>query len=317
LKASHINYLRRTKKVKKPQKYRVRMSKRQRDALMGILFTLPFTIGFIFFFLYPFLQSVNFSLSTLTIVPDGYELEAAGWSNYRHALVVHVDYVRVFVETLWRTIWDVPLILIFSFFAAGMLNQAFHGRAAARMIFFLPVILGAGMVLRLEQADYFMTALKEAQQETGGLLSGAFLRQFLQEIRIPLQVFNFIVDAVDRIPEIIRASGVQILIFLAGLQSVPRSLYEAADVEGASSWENFWMITLPMLSPLILTNTVYTVIDSFTAGHNELVVLIRDTAFRGDGFGLSSAMGVMYFLAIAVILGIFTAIISRYVFYNE
>lgn len=293
------------------------MSKRQRDALMGVLFTLPFTIGFIFFFLYPFLQSVNFSLSTLTIIPDGYELESVGWSNYRHALVVHVDYVRVFVETLWRTIWDVPLILIFSFFAANLLNQSFRGRAAARMIFFLPVILGAGMVLRLEQADYFMTALKEAQQATGGLLSGAFLRQFLQEIRIPLRVYNYIVDAVDRIPEIIRASGVQILIFLAGLQSVPRSLYEAANVEGASSWENFWMITLPMLSPLILTNTVYTVIDSFTAGHNELVVLIRETAFRGDGFGLSSAMGVMYFLAIAVILGIFTAIISKYVFYNE
>lgn len=284
---------------------------------MGILFTLPFTLGFIFFFLYPFLQSVKFSLSSLTIVPDGYELEPVGWSNYRYALVVHVDYVRVFVETLWRTVCDVPLILIFSFFASTLLNQSFRGRALARMIFFLPVILGAGMVLRLEQSDYFMTALKEAQEATGGLLSGAFLRQFLQEIRIPLRVYNFIVDAVDRIPEIIRASGVQILIFLAGLQSVPRSLYEAANVEGASAWENFWMITLPMLSPLILTNAVYTVIDSFTAAHNELVVLIRETAFRGDGFGLSSAMGVMYFLAIAVVLGIFTAFISKYVFYNE
>lgn len=168
----------------------------------------------------------------------------------------------------------------------------------------------------MEQADYILGQLRSSVVESG-VLSGAVLRQFLYELRIPETSLDYVISAVDRIPEIVRASGVQILIFLAGLQSIPRSLYEAADVEGFTSWECFWLITLPMLSPLILTNAVYTIIDSFTTPANPLVKLVRDTAFGGGGFGLSSAMGVLYFLSIAVILLLAGAVISKYVFYEE
>lgn len=296
--------------------FKLRTSKKRRQALTGALFTLPFAIGFIFFFLYPFLQSIRFSLNHLKIVSGGYILEYVGLGNYRNALVVNADFIPVFVEAVGRIITDVPLVVIFSFFAANLLNQKFRGRTAARVIFFLPVIMGAGIVLQIEQSDYIMAQLRVAATE-GGVLSGAVLRRFLYELRIPEASLDYVTAAVDRIPEIIRASGVQILIFLAGLQSIPRSLYEAANVEGLTSWECFWMITLPMLSPLILTNAIYTIIDSFTVMSNPLVKLIRSTAFGGGGFGLSSAMGVLYFLAISVILLIAGAIISKFVFYEE
>ena len=295
---------------------RFRMTRSRRQALTGILFTLPFAVGFVLFFLYPFLQSIRFSMSQLQIVAGGYQLEPVGLENYRTAILVHPEFLQVFVEAVFRTLIEVPLIVVFAFFAANLLNQPFRGRTLARVIFFLPVIMGAGIVLQMESADYMMTQLRTAANE-GGLLSGAVLRNFLYELRIPETTLDYVTSAVDRIPEIIRASGVQILVFLAGLQSIPRSLYEAADVEGFTSWERFWLITLPMLSPLILTNSIYTIIDSFTVGTNPLVKLVRSTAFGGGGFGLSSAMGVLYFLSIAVILLIAGSIISRFVFYDN
>lgn len=295
---------------------RFRMTKRHRDAWTGFFFTLPFAIGFALFFLYPFLQSIRFSLNHLQIVIGGYDLEYVGISNYRNALLVNPDFIPVFVETLGRMLTDVPLVVVFSFFAANILNQDFKGRTLARIMFFLPVILGAGIVLKMEQSDYLMEQLRTATTETG-ILSGAILRQFLYELRIPEATLDYVTSAVDQIPQIIRASGVQILIFLAGLQSIPSSLYEAADVEGSTAWERFWLITLPMLSPLILTNAIYTIIDSFTVSTNPLVQLIRSTAFGGGGFGLSSAMGVLYFLAIGIILLIAGRIISSFVFYEE
>src|SRR5690606_18379555 len=116
--------------------------------------------------------------------------------------------------------------------------------------------------------------------------------------------------------DIINASGVQILIFLAGFQSIPSSIYEAADVEGATAWEKFWLITFPSLSPLILTNLVYTIIDSLTSVQNRLLLLIEDVSFTGAGFGVAMAMSMLYFLFIAVLLMIVYAIVSKFVFYN-
>lgn len=293
-----------------------RMTRRRRKAWTGFLFTFPFAVGFVLFFLYPFLQSIRFSLSHLQIVAGGYELAYVGLTNYRTALLVHPEFLQIFFEAMIRTIVDVPLIVVFSFFAANLLNQPFRGRTLARVVFFLPVIMGAGIVLQMESADFLMGQLRTAAAE-GGILSGAVLRNFLYELRIPEASLDYVTNAVDRIPEIIRASGVQILVFLAGLQSIPSSLYEAADVEGFTSWEKFWLITLPMLSPLILTNAIYTIVDSFTVGTNPLVKLVRSTAFGGGGFGLSSAMGVLYFASIAVILLIAGSIISRFVFYDN
>lgn len=295
---------------------RFRLTLDRRESLAGYLFTLPFTIGFILFFLRPFIQSVVFSLNELVIVPKGYELHSVGFENYRYALRVHPTFVRTFVDQVIAMLTTVPAIITFSFFAAVLLNQEFRGRTLARVVFFLPVIMSAGIVLRLEQTDYMTSVMSTTDSDTQ-IFSMASLSGFFMQLQLPQTLLTYIMNAVNSLAQIIRASGVQILIFLAGLQSIPPSLFEAADVEGATKWESFWKITFPMLSPLILTNIVYTIIDSFTSPANALVRLIRDTAFGGVGYGVSTAMGVLYFLAVSVVLIIAIAIISPRVYYQQ
>lgn len=292
--------------------FRLTLSKKR--ALLGYAFTLPFAVGFAVFFLYPLVQSIIFSFNELRIVPTGYQLESVGWDNYYHSLFVDPDFRRLFVETLIRLLTDIPTILIFSFFAANLLNQKFKGRALARVIFFLPVILSAEIILQVQQADYMQQAMTLSQE---GMFSIQELDAFLRTLKLPPFLIDFIVNAINHVPEIIRASGIQILIFLAALQSIPASLYEAADMEGATGWENFWKITFPLISPMLLVNVVYTIIDMFTSPTNELLVLIKKTAWGGAGFGVSVAMSWMFFAAIIILLIICIRLVGQMVHYEQ
>lgn len=282
--------------------------------IQGYFFISPLIVGFVLLFLYPFIQSIMFSLSRLELTTTGFTLNYVGLENYRHALFVNADFVRATVETMKGVLRDVPLVLAFSFFAAILLNQKFKGRTAARIIFFLPVIMGAGVVMDLESRNFIAEVMEGDPYE--GMLASRIV-PFLIQMRIPENLTNYVVNAVEFVPVIIRASGVQILIFLAGLQSVPRSLYEAAHVEGSTEWENFWVITLPLMSPLILTNIVYTIIDSFTANNNQIVHMIRAVRVTGAGYGISAAMSWIYFALIAVLLCTVIGVVSKRVFYME
>mgnify|MGYP000845557697 FL=1 len=289
----------------------------QQKALTGYLFCAPFIIGFIFFFLAPFMQAVVFSLNKLKIVSGGYELEYIGFENFRYALFTDAEFVRVFVETVVKMVIEVPSIIFFSFFSALLLNQEFKGRLLARTIFFLPVVLTSGVILTLESGDYMSNLLEQTNVSAANALSGPVLTSFLMRLKLPREMLQYVVSVVEHIPEVVRASGIQILIFLAGLQSIPSALYEASRVEGASAWQTFWMVTMPMMSPIVLANVIYSIIDSFLSPANELVIYIRDTAFAGAGFGIGTAMGVMYFAAVTIILAIVVKVLSGWVFYQE
>jgi ABC-type sugar transport system permease subunit len=301
--------------MKIAKRLRLRISLERRRNLQGMLFTLPFVVGTLVFFLRSFSQTVIYSFHDLKVGASGFTMSFVGGDNYRHALLVDQTFIRTLVETTVRMVSDLPVIVAFSFFIAIVLNQKFKGRTLARVIFFLPVILAAEVVLRIERADY-MTGLLETSENVG-IMAGTGLLSFLTHLRFPDRAIQYIVLIVERIPDIVSASGIQILIFLAGLQSIPPSLYEAADVEGSTAWESFWMITLPMMTPLILTNVVYTVIDSFVAPYNQLPVLIKDTAFRGVGFGVSAAMAVVYAAVVVAMLLVITGVLSRWVFYQD
>lgn len=294
----------------------LRLSLAQKRNFGGWLFISPFLIGFALFFLYPFAQSVVFSLNKLEISGDGFTLSWVGLENYRYVLRVHPTYVRQLTTTVLNTVKNVPLILVFSFFAACLLNQDFKGRMLARVVFFLPVIISAGVLYRMEAVNYSAKILSVNPVAAGTGMSSIVL-PFLRTIRLPAFFIDYITYGIMIIPAVIRSSGIQTLVFLAGLQSVSPSLYEAADVEGATGWERFWMITFPMLSPLILTNLVYTIIDSFTAGDNTLIDLIRATIFSGGGYGASAAMAWIYFAVIGLILAVAIGVISRKVFYEQ
>lgn len=297
-------------------KRKLRLTLSFRRSLLGWLFTAPFTIGLIFFFLKPFITTLVLSFNEMQIAQNGYQLSYVGWENYRHIFMVNPNYTRTLVEAIIKMFGDVPVILSFSLFMAIILNQRFKGRFIARIIFFLPVILTSEIVLRLEQSDYITGLLAEG--DSIGFLSGEALIMLLQTLKLPGNMTQYVLTLIDKIPDIIKASGIQILVFLAGLQSIPSSLYEAAQVEGSTNWESFWMITFPMLTPIMITNIVYTIVDSFMAINNPMPKLISDTAFgRTGSFGISSAMSTVYFAVITIILLIAMGVISRKVFYHE
>ncbi|WP_254438498.1 carbohydrate ABC transporter permease [Paenibacillus sp. DCT19] len=249
---------------------------------------------------------------------EGFTLEFIGLGNFREALLSHESYVRMLTESVLNIVVNTPLIIIFSLFFAVILNQKFRGRVLARAIFFLPVILASGIIASIENGDLMQSVVRNANDMTGGglsVLKNLDLTIMLLESGMSPILVEYLTGAVSRIYEIVSQSGVQILIFLAGLQSISPSLYEAAKIEGSTGYEAFWKITFPMLSPLILTNLVYTIVDSFISDQTSRLVV--DTAFKSFNFGLSAAMSWIYFAVIALILWVTTALVSRKVFYQN
>ena len=212
-----------------------------------------------------------------------------GLQNYIEAFTIHTSFNRTLVESVLNMAANVPLIIVFSLFVAVILNQEFRGRAFTRAVFFLPVILASGLIASLESSSL----IEAVQAERVGsrfinILSSFELERMMLQMGVDEVIVQYLTGAVDRIYEIISQSGVQILIFLAGIQSISPQLYEVAVIEGSSGYETFWKITFPMVSPLILVNVIYTIIDYFAS--NAMTDLIRETAFNTFNFGLSSAM---------------------------
>lgn len=294
-----------------------KLTRTTKHRLTGYVFVLPFIVGFIAFYLYPFILSIVLSFSQMELGVGGYRLTPVGWENYRRALFVHENFVRVLVENLTTLLRDVPAIVMFSLFMATVLNQRFKGRLLARVVFFLPVIFSSGAVQLMENFDYLTQTLQDAGSAAQGALGGGALMAVFSSLKLPETVLEYILSAVRGSAEIIRSSGIQILVFLAGLQSIPESLYEASAIEGSTAWEDFWKITFPMISPLIPTTVLYTVIDSYASVDKTVMDIIRTTAFQGMGFGVSSAMAWIFFLLVAVLLLVLIGVISRWVVYQE
>ncbi|QGH33493.1 ABC transporter permease subunit [Gracilibacillus salitolerans] len=286
-------------------------------AFWGFIFVSPWLLGFVFFFLVPLLTSLRYSFSKVEASSSGIQTTFVGLSNYMEAILVNPNFNRQLIESILDIVIDVPLILIFSLFVSVILNQQFLGRSVARSIFFLPVILASGVIINLE-AESLVQAINQQQATSGGLSNalGSFeLARIMLGAGVNPTIVEYLTGSVGRIYEIVRLSGVQILIFLAGIQTISPSVYEAAKTEGATGYEAFWKITLPMVSPLILVNLVYTIIDSFA--RSPVTDLILETGFDAFNFGLSSAMAWVYFISIMLILGVSSYIISKKVFYQE
>ena len=292
-----------------------------KEAIAGILFILPFLIGFFGIFLPLIVESIRYSVSNMDVSPSGYVLNPAannGLEHYLRALTIDPDFNLKLLTSIGQMAIQVPLVIIFSFFAATLINQKFHGRAIARSIFFFPVILTSGVILGLESSDLLQVTLSTTGESGDEVASFLNVAMFLTEYtNLPRSVVGCLSNAVTGVYDIVVASGVQILIFLAGLQSISPSLYEASSMEGATAWENFWKITFPMISSMILVNSVYTIIDLFTNDTNEMMTTIRDTIFVDIKYGYGSAMAWIYFVCIAVILIVVGGLISRKVFYYD
>ena len=286
-----------------------------RRARTGYLFILPFVLGFLLFMLQPLIQSLTMSFNRVTLIPgQGFSQSWVGIDNYRTAFLVNPNFNRYLTEEISRMGVNTIATLVLSFVIAVILNQDFKGRTLARAIFFLPVILSSGVLPGIEKQNEFYDMMAGVAQSVGdasGVNISASLENLLSVSGVGSGVFNVIFQMIDAIYDIVMASGIQIIVFLSGLQAISPSLYEAADVEGCSGWEAFWKITFPMVSPLLLVNAIYTIVDFFMKNDNKVMELISEVMYQDFNFGVSSAMSWVYFGVALVFILLSSFIITR------
>ncbi len=297
-----------------------------KKARAGWIFVLPFIVGFILIYLPIIFDSIKFSFHDIKIlIGGGYQETFVGLENYRKALFDDTTFLTTVSNGLKQLILDIPSIVLFSLFVAIILNQKIAGRAAFRAIFFIPVILSTGLISSIDSANILATNMESAGIDDGSgqtsassaIVSVLDMQNLFKDMMIGTEILEYVVSLVNNIFDIINRCGVQMLIFLSGLQSISPAIYESCSIDGASGWETFWKVTLPMLSPMILVNTVYTIIDSFTSGSNVVMAYI-ERLYQSSGTNtVTSAMSWMYFLLVMVIIAVVAAILSSFVFYQR
>lgn len=275
----------------------------KKKQLYGFLFVLPWILGFILFFAGPLISSLNYSFHNMELTADGLKGTFVGWDNFNYAIFKDPAFIREAVNSFVNMFYGVPLILVYSLFVAVLLKHKFRGRGFMRAISFLPVIIASGVLMQILKEDVFSEGMRGGV-ESVYLFGGAGINNILNELGFGPQLIEVFNNIIARIFDLTWRSGVQVLLFLAGLHAIPGDLYEASSVEGARPWEQFWKITLPMLMPIMLLNVIYTIIDTFTDYGNGVIRMIYNTAFSQVRFGYSSALSWLYCLAIALFLGI-------------
>lgn len=280
----------------------MRLTLRQQQALTGYLFISIWVVGIAVFLFLPLIRNIIWSFTDAALDKNLDHPAFIGMANYVEAFVIDVNFVPLLLDTLRNLFIDAPVILLFSLAVALLAEQKLPGQGFFRAVFFLPVVIGSAAVVgRLFSLQGNNLTLLQDQQ------TQAFLRLYLGA---NLSAFmNFI----NRIVFVLWRSGVQIMIFIAGLKSIDPALYEAAEIDGASAWTRFWKVTLPMLLPVLSINVVYTIIDSFTDYFNGVMNYIRDVTFSSQlRFGYPSALGNIYFVIIFIIVvGVFWLLNSR------
>lgn len=282
---------------------KIRITSKIRRGVEAFAFLIPWLAGFSLFFIYPIFVSVRLSFSEITKF-KGFIMEFVGLENYHYVFLYDTNFVPTFLEVMYDTLLNTPISLVFSLLIAILINRKMVARGFFRTVFFIPVLLGSG---------YVMKQLLGLGADTTSITSGIMVPEQMLDLLGP--TFAPYVQAVlDRITIVFWKSGVQIVLFLAGLQGISSSLYEAARVDGATQWEMFWKITLPMISPVILLNFVYTMVAFFTASDNALVDYILQQNFKNQQFEYGAAMGWIYFVFTFTICVSVIGILRKYTF---
>lgn len=292
----------------KPKKKAFRLSLRTKDQLKGLVFVSPFIVGVIMFFAYPIFLSLRLSFGKIDSIV-GLKISWAGIENYMRAFLLDVEFIPTFLEVVKNTLVKYPLTIVLSLIIAIMLNRDIKCRGLFRVMFFIPFLLGSGEVMKqlLNQG---------VDTKVLNIMDGRI---------IPYNILNYfgstIVNGVQTILSIIVTvlwgCGVQILLFLSGLQSISPALYEAAKIDGATEWEIFWKVTIPMISPMLLLNLIYTMVDSFVNLSNPMLTYIQSYGFTKGQFEYAAAMGWIYFAFVGGVVAIVFALMKGYMHTNE
>lgn len=281
----------------------------RKKQMYGRMFILPWEIGFVLFFLQPLVQSLVFVFSEVTVNFDEgvFVTKWRGLHNIRHFFDNDPVYVDNLVDALTSFVYTIPLIVALSLIVGVLLNQKFKGRIVFRSIFFLPVIIATGVVMTYLAGD------STVQEMRGGSSNGIDISNILQGMNLSPNVTNTLLGFVNQIFDLFWDCGVQIVLFISGLQSIPEQLYEVCRVEGANKWEEFWYVTFPMLSGTTLLVIVFTAIEIFTDSNNP-VMTYGFNAMRQNMWWEGPTMLWVYFALVGAILGLAILLIQKKIF---
>lgn len=286
--------------MKNPKKKSQLVKKRER---MGYTFVIHWVIGLAVFFYIPIIQSIGYSFSSV-IIGDGVETFFVGLEHYKYIFAENPDYVNNLRDAIGEMFYSLPIIIALSLILAVVLNQKFKGQVFARAIFFLPVIFGTSAIMTVLTSERVNASLFVVQSGAdyayGGLID---FKQILGELDLPSQISDLLEGLLGKVFNIIWNCGVQTILFLAGLQSIPVSQYEVSKIEGANKWEEFWFVTIPSLRHIITLVIVYTMITIFTSTNN--VVMGQSFSLLQDQlvYDISSAMLWSYFVVVLMLIG--------------
>lgn len=278
----------------------------RRQAYIGYLYILPFIIGFILLFVSPLVSSLRFSLSKLSLTPMGLETNFVGMQNYSDLFQVDPEFNQNFISTMKQLLWTIPAVTVYSIFIANLLNKKFWGRSVVRAIFFLPVLATMVFYTPIE-----VVVSTDSNSVMNQMMTNISLTRYLTALNLSESLINRIILMADNIYSIINITGIQIFLFLAALQSIPEHLYEASDIEGASSWDNLWKITVPMISPYIIICVIYTIVDSFFRDDNLIAQYIRNVSLQQNNYSLAAAAAWVYMLSILILILVFGVILKK------
>ncbi len=310
--------------IKIPEKRRRKASLEKRRARAGYMFVAPFILGVILIYIPILIDSIwtsFFSVIEKTVADETIrEVTFEGIKFYKDAFA-DKGFVTALLGGIKQLVLEVPAIIIFSLFVAVVLNQKMLGRAAFRSIFFVPVIISTGIMdsLSIGNVSDMMDGVETNDGSGSGgasqIISVLDVEKLFGSMKVGGELVAYVVEIINNVYNIINYSGVQMLIFLAGLQSISPAIYEACRIDGATGWETFWKITFPMISPMILVNAVYTVIDAFTRPTNEVMKYIDTLGTMREN--LASAMSWIYFIVVVLIIAAVAGIASSFIFYQR
>jgi len=268
----------------------------------GYMFVAPFIIGFIVFFAVPLFQSLWFSFSDVTFTAEGVKTDYVGIESYVSLLTEDAGYVNSLTSSLTSVLYSLPIIVFLSVILALILNQKFRGRIFFRALYFMPVIIATGVVIELmfETTSSDIEAAGVSSAITGSMFG---VEDVVMWLNLPDNIAVYIKNIINNIFDLVWSCGIQTVLYIAGLQSIPRSLYEASRVEGATKWEEFWFITFPMLGNVTLLVFIFTMVDLFTSTRNMLVGKAY-TMMESGIYDITSSMLWFYFMVVALIMGV-------------
>ena len=293
----------------------VKIPYERRKSLVGFLCICPWLVGFLLLYLYPMVQSMRYTFSDITFQAGSLDLAFAGMKNYKEAFFGDPTFVRTLSSTLMDMLYQVPTILVFSMIIALLLNHKFRGRTLMRAIFFLPVIIATGVVMDIINNDLVSMVMLSDAGGSNMFQVDAF-KSMLEEMGVDESIGSFVITTANNVFDLSWRSGIQILLFLAGLQSIPGQLYEAASMDGCTAWERYWKVTFPLLGPVLIINLVYTIIDHFTSLDNAVMKSIM-TYSKDLKYAYSSTLAWIYFACVIVILLVVALLARRRISYQE